>query len=71
VTWNNLPAWTKDNAYQTPDLKTIVQEIVDRPGWQSGNRMVIFLYGASGLRRPWSYEGGGPNKAPLLHIEYQ
>ncbi len=70
VRWNDLPAWTKDQKYQTPDISGIVQEIVGRPGWTNGNSMVIFLYGGSGLRRAWSRNGGGAERAPLLHIEY-
>ena len=35
-------------AQKTPDLKTVVQEIVDRAGWASGNAMVVILANASG-----------------------
>ncbi len=41
VTWNNLPAWTGGDFYDTLDLSSIIQEIVDRPGWASGNAMAI------------------------------
>lgn len=30
---------------QTPDLKTIVQEVIDRPGWTSGNSIAFILLG--------------------------
>lgn len=29
--------------YTSPDLKTIIQEIVDRDGWESGNSILIFI----------------------------
>jgi len=53
---------------QTPDLKDIVQEIVDRGGWQSGNPMA-FIIGGTGRRTAKSYDGQS-GSAPLLHVEY-
>ena len=35
-------------AQKTPDIKTVVQEIVDRGGWASGNAMVFILANATG-----------------------
>ncbi|MBK8426934.1 MAG: hypothetical protein IPL27_13600 [Lewinellaceae bacterium] len=35
--WEVAEEWELWGAYQTPDLKEIVQEIVDRSGWQMGN----------------------------------
>lgn len=44
VDWN-IPDWVdvsdEGPAQETPNLATIVQEIIDRPGWVSGNAMVI------------------------------
>jgi hypothetical protein len=53
---------------QTPDLKTIVQEIVDRGTWQSGNAMSFIITG-TGHRTAVSYEGQ-TGYAPLLHVTY-
>lgn len=36
-------AWVTNALYDTPDLKTIIQEIVDRPGWVSGNAILLFI----------------------------
>lgn len=33
--------WTDNTWYDSPDLKTIVQEIVNRAGWASGNDMAF------------------------------
>lgn len=37
--------WTQDFAdnteYDTPEIKTVIQEIIDRPGWSSGNSLQI------------------------------
>ena len=76
VSWLNVPSWTKDREYSTPDLSTIVQEIFDRAGtgpgtgWEEGNAMVFKITGTDGSnRRAYSYDGSA-DKAPLLHIEY-
>ncbi|GAX59225.1 hypothetical protein SCALIN_C01_0156 [Candidatus Scalindua japonica] len=72
VPWTISPQWTNNNLYQSPDLSTIVQEIVARPGWSSGNAMVIQFE---------STDSGGNSKAcasdnyptaetALLHVEY-
>lgn len=69
VTWNNIPAWTTvDEKHQTPNLAPIVQELVNRDGWVSGNAMAFMITG-SGTRTAESYNGE-PTAAPLLHIEY-
>jgi len=35
---------TNDNRFDTPDIKTVIQEIVDRAGWSSGNSILLVLY---------------------------
>ncbi len=64
--------WTANNTYQTPDISDLIQDIVNRSGWQSGNAMAFFLQyeSASGEKRDaYSYNSSAAN-APLLHIEY-
>jgi len=39
VDWNNVSSWTADEAYSTPSLVSIIQLIVNRAGWVSGNSM--------------------------------
>ncbi|MEJ2559487.1 MAG: Ig-like domain-containing protein, partial [Anaerolineae bacterium] len=53
---------------QTPDISPIIEEIVNRDGWSSGNSLVILITG-NGERVAESYNGN-PNGAPLLHVEY-
>ncbi|NQT68526.1 MAG: PQQ-binding-like beta-propeller repeat protein [Desulfobacteraceae bacterium] len=53
---------------QTPELKTIVQAIVNRLSWVSGNAMAFIITG-SGHRTAKSYDGSS-GEAPLLHVEY-
>ena len=53
---------------QTPDIKSVVQEIVSQGGWVSGNSLVIVITG-TGKRVAESFNGD-PNGAPLLHVEF-
>ena len=69
VAWNSVPSWSSVGAtFQTPDLSSVVQEVVDRAGWGSGNALVMIVTG-TGKRVAESYDGSSAN-APLLHVEY-
>ena len=70
-------AWDIDitsESQQTPDIKDIVQEIVNRgyggnPGnWQSGNGMAFIVTG-SGHRSAYTYDGS-TSEAPVLHVQF-
>ncbi|HSF17629.1 MAG TPA: metallophosphoesterase [Vicinamibacteria bacterium] len=71
VSWSPL-AWTTvgeaGSGQRTPDLSPVIQEIVSRPGWSSGNALSVIFTG-TGRRTAEAYDGL-PNGAPLLHIEY-
>ncbi len=69
VSWDNVPSWTTVGVtHQTPDLTSIIQEIINRPSWQSGNALAIIVNGI-GQRTAEAYEGSA-SQASLLHIEY-
>ena len=42
IDWDAIPAWTAETDYNSPEIKTVIQEIVDRVGWASGQDIVIF-----------------------------
>ncbi|MCX7921094.1 MAG: metallophosphoesterase family protein [Clostridia bacterium] len=73
VTWAP-PAWNTIGAAgtneRTPDIKNIIQEIVNRSGWSSGNSIVMQITGTSGSWRCAEAYEGSSTQAPLLHIEY-
>ena len=76
VDWDAIAAWTADVDYNSPEIKTVIQEIVDRGGWASGNDIVIFWddfenrSSASETRRiAYSYDGSA-EFAPKLVITY-
>jgi hypothetical protein len=66
VAWPTVGARTADQ--RTPDLAAVLQEIVDRSGWTSGNAVVLLVTG-SGTRVAESFNGGAA-RAPVLHVEY-
>ncbi|GAB2651874.1 hypothetical protein GCM10009743_30080 [Kribbella swartbergensis] len=53
---------------QTPDLQPVIQEIVNRSGWASGNAIAVVVNG-TGRRTAQAFDSFQPG-APLLHIEY-
>ena len=77
VLWDNIASWTADTDYNSPEIKTVIQEIVDRGGWASGNAMVIFWddhddrsdHNAETIRQAYAYDNSS-TYAPKLHIEY-
>ena len=70
VTWNDVEPWTSGDDFQTLDITNIVQEIVDRSGWSSGNDIVILVRSDDlGGRRRATAHDATPSTAPLLHVE--
>ena len=69
VPWNPS-AWptvgARADAQRTPNLAPVVQEVVNRAGWTSGNAMALVLTG-TGRRTADAFEGG---PAPALQITY-
>jgi uncharacterized protein YjiK len=70
VDWSPPPWMTGGEAgpdQQTPDLSAVLQEIVNRPGWSSGNALALIV-GGTGERIAESSDGSG---APVLHLVYR
>ena len=73
--WDAMPAQLLNNEYVSPDFAAVIQEIVDRPGWVSGNSIVIFwddfddrTTHTDGTERQEYSHNHTPAKAPLLSI---
>jgi len=65
TSWNNISAWTAVGTTETtPDISAVIQEVVNRPDWSSGNSMVIFIQG-TGSRIAESYNGAPGNPIEL------
>lgn len=43
VPWNNVEAFTVDQEYFSPDFAPVLNEVIARPGWASGNSILLFL----------------------------
>lgn len=65
-TWPTVDVASTDQ--RTPNIAAVIQEIVNRPGWTSGNSLVMIVNGA-GKRVAEAYNGV-PSAAPLLHVEF-
>jgi len=77
VTWTSIPGWSNNEEgadTTTPDLKDIVQEIVDIGSWSSGNNIVFIIKDNSGgtdfdLRKGISYDDSS-SEAPRLTVTW-
>ncbi len=73
VSWN-VPAWNKANEagedQKTPNLKDIVQSVVNLSEWDEGNSLVFVITG-TGNHSARSYDTAANHSgAPVLTIEY-
>ncbi len=64
--WNTVGQAGTDQ--RTTNLSSVIQEIVDRAGWNAGQALSVIITG-TGHRTAESYNGSTA-AAPLLHIEY-
>lgn len=77
VNWEIISTWVYNTEYTSPDIKTVIQEVVDRSNWASNNNMVVFwddydnrsFQVANAARRGYSYDGNSA-KAAKLSISY-
>ena len=76
VAWNDIPVWddasvgTAGPDQLTPDLASIVQELIDQPGWAANNAIAFIIEGSANSERTAESFDGDANAAPLLHIDY-
>ena len=72
TSWADIPDWTVEGEagedQRTTDLTNIVQEIVDRPGWEEGNALAFILEG-EGTRTAESFDGEA-ELAPVLLVTF-
>jgi len=76
VTWDAIADWSAGSKYESPDISTVIQEVIDQDSWTSGDAIVIFwedyddrsTHTGNCYRNCISYEGSGAE--PELHITY-
>lgn len=70
IPWAGIPRWYQNYTYQSPSVASIVEDIVGRGGWESGNDMMFVLSNFAGVRGAYTYNGK-PSATVSLVIEYQ
>ncbi len=68
VAIENLPAWTANAHNKVADVASVIQEIVDRPDWASGNALKIFLLdnGSADYRKVKTFNSSAAQAARLV-----
>ena len=66
LSWSNVEAWTAGQTYQTPNLASLIQQVVETDGVTEG--ALAFLVNGSGSRAAQSFNNGTP---PTLVIEFE
>ncbi len=73
VDWSP-PAWdsagAQNDAQKTPELKSLIQLVVNRGGWSEGNA-AVFVIAGSGKRSAQSYDHDNGLGAAVLHVSYE
>ncbi|MEZ4656747.1 MAG: hypothetical protein R2911_04175 [Caldilineaceae bacterium] len=69
VTWADVEPWNSQNQlFVSPGLTSVIQELVDRGDWVSGNDIALIITG-SGQRRAASYDRSS-SRAPRLLLSF-
>jgi murein DD-endopeptidase MepM/ murein hydrolase activator NlpD len=77
VAWHiaNDGGWLVGNIQTSPDLSTIIQEIIDQPGWEDGNAIAIIVQPSSAgtsPRRVFGWERNGDSlQTAKLQLWYE
>jgi hypothetical protein len=73
VDWLAIPAWTIETVYNTPDISTVIQELLGSYDYSSGGHIQLVwhdLFSDSNARRAGASWDNTTYDPPLLHIEY-
>lgn len=70
INWTGSTAWVANSTYQGPDISSILQEVVDREGFESGNHALLIIKennsSAATARYAYALEGDSTKKIKLL-----
>lgn len=72
ISWTDNSQWLANTSYQLSDISPVIQEIINRSDWNSGNSLSIIMkgIGSSWGRKYVSSFDGSPTNAPQLVISY-
>jgi type IV pilus assembly protein PilY1 len=65
-----VPAFTPDLTYSSPDISPIVQELVNQDGFCGGNAIALQLRHVAGNGQRMVYSGEDGSRAPRLEVEF-
>lgn len=68
VDWPSWSTWTPGRVEVSPDLSSLVSQVVDSPDW-NGCGPIVFIIEGTGDREAFSYEAD-PAKAPVLEVVF-
>jgi len=71
VKWSDIPDWGSGAATpesRTPDISSVIQEIMAQDGWASGNNLVLFV--RDDETNPSADNRSAVSSSPLLQVEY-
>ncbi|WP_028322268.1 PKD domain-containing protein [Desulfatiglans anilini] len=65
------PVWQSGVYNASPNLRQLLQSVIELPGWQEGNPISILVYdnGSSSYRSLRAFEGD-PSEAAALYVQY-
>lgn len=69
VSWNNVPEWFDDSNYESPNIATLVQQLVNKSSWCGGNAVAMIVNG-DGPRLASAFDNGSAD-GPILRVEYK
>lgn len=72
VDWDINAAWVEGTQYDSVSLISIIQEIVNRAGWSSGNALMLMLYNdaASSYKQGYAIDYDGGSAKAELHVTW-
>lgn len=71
VNWSPMPWHPGDERgkrQQTPDLSTLIQEVIEQDEWKAGNAVALVVTG-NGERDAIAFDGGGSQNGPKLYLQ--
>ncbi len=74
IAWNPVATSTVGDTEDTPELKTILQAVIDRAGWESGQAVMLLIKNdnsdTSAYRSVSSLDYDGGSERPMLHVKW-
>jgi len=74
VAWDGIAAWSDGSQYDTVDIKSALQTVIDRVGWASGQAVTAVIKDDSSdsgaIRRPSQIDWNSGAEKAELHVEW-